>query len=387
VQKVSKKPYKWSDEARPEQLWPWGSWRYWLIIAGRGFGKTRAASENICDWIAKRVNKDEKNIAEHQDYRIGVFSRTLGDIHRVMISGPSGILQGLRRRKIKFKYLRHNHEIRLNGLNIFIFSGLKIQGVRGMEFDLVWIDEMAKIPNNIELFDQINLCLRRKNSRMIISTTPKKNKLFELLKKNPDCIVTTGSTYENPHLPAEFFQMLNEQLDQEYVEEEVFGRAKNKYFWSRDDFIYKKFNSHRVISYHIGLDIAVGPGLTGITLSSSATDGFFVLDCLSTRGDHWLDTIKQLTRKFQPITIDYETNQGGNLLPQLFNKMKLKAKQRPVRVSSGKKQRHKLLHLMYKLGGIFHGKPLVQLEKAMLSGKLVDSIDALFCTLYFRDLR
>jgi phage terminase large subunit-like protein len=384
VRKSSDKPYKWSEEARPEQLWPWGSWRYWLIIAGRGFGKTRAASENICDWIAKRVNQEE--LLNCDNYRIGLFSRTLADIHRVMIAGPSGILQGLRRRKIKFKYLRHTQEIRLNGLSLFAFSGLKIDGVRGMEFDLVWVDEMAKIPNNMKLFEQINLCLRRKNSRMIISTTEKKHKLFELLKKNPHCIVTTGSTYENPHLPAEFFQILNEQLDQDFAEEEIFGRSKNKYFWSRGDFNYKKFNKYGVVSYHIGLDIAVGPGLTGITLAASTTAGFFVLDCLSIRGDQWLDIIKQLTKKFQPITIDYETNQGGNLLPQLFNKLGLRAKQRPVRVFSSKKQRHKLLHLMYKLGGIFHAKPLEKLEKAMLSGKLVDSIDALFCTIYFRDL-
>ena len=72
--------WRWrSWQARPNQVEPAGEWRFWLVMAGRGFGKTRVGAE----WVREKVKQHE---------RVALLGKDAGDMRAVMIEGESGIL-------------------------------------------------------------------------------------------------------------------------------------------------------------------------------------------------------------------------------------------------------------------------------------------------------
>lgn len=179
--------YDWSFLARPNQLAPAGDWRVWLILAGRGFGKTRIGAE----WIRARVES-------RQFGRIGLIGQTAADVRDVMIEGESGLL-AISPRWNRPKYEPSKRRLTWpNGAMATTFSGDEPDQLRGPQHDTAWADEPAKWKYGVDAWDNLEMGLRLgANPQVVATTTPRPIKLIKDLLTDAQTVLTSGSTYEN----------------------------------------------------------------------------------------------------------------------------------------------------------------------------------------------
>jgi phage terminase large subunit-like protein len=212
----------WPSFARPSQLPPPGDWTIWLILAGRGFGKTRAGAE----WV--RGNVESGNAKS-----IAIVGATAADVRDTCVEGSSGILS------IMPDWNRPVYEPskrRLtwpNGAWATMYSSEEADRLRGPNHDLAWCDELASWSNQQATWDNLMMTLRAgAQPRCIITTTPKPSKLLKSLmeRRGQDVVITGGSTYENrANLAGSFFVSIvrryegtrlgRQELDAEYLED------------------------------------------------------------------------------------------------------------------------------------------------------------------------
>ena len=186
---------------REDQVLPVGDWIKWLILAGRGAGKTRVGAETVLDWAV-----------EHTGIRIHVVARTIGDCRGTLFEGESGILSCLPA-KYRDCFNRSLMELTLPG-GVFIkgFGAEETSRLRGPQCHFAWADELAswrskKVEGQVEhAWDMLLMGLRLKpksfagveeDPRVVITTTPKPNRIIVDLLKDPSVHLTRASTYEN----------------------------------------------------------------------------------------------------------------------------------------------------------------------------------------------
>jgi phage terminase large subunit-like protein len=171
---------------RANQLPPDGDWRVWLLLAGRGFGKTRTGAELI---RARAMALAAR--------RLALVAPTAGDARDIMVEGESGILA------ISPPWERPRYEPskrRLtwpNGAIATLFSADEPERLRGPQHDAAWCDELAswRYP---EAWDMLMLGLRLgADPRVVVTTTPQPTKLIRDLIADPTVVVTRGTTHEN----------------------------------------------------------------------------------------------------------------------------------------------------------------------------------------------
>lgn len=223
--------YDWRFWARPKQLEPEGAWRVWLMLAGRGFGKTRAGAE----WVRRKVEA-------RQATRIALVAPTAADARDVMIEGESGLLA------ISPPDFRPHYEPskrRLtwpNGAVATAFSADEPSRLRGPQFDAAWCDELAAWRYE-EAWDMLMLGLRLgSDPRAVVTTTPKPTRLVKNLVNSPGTVaVTRGATRENrrnlaPAFLAEIARRYDgTRLGRQELEAEILEDAPGA-LWRRDMF-------------------------------------------------------------------------------------------------------------------------------------------------------
>src|SRR3990167_8217084 len=179
--------YQWAKVARPNQLPPEGDWKIWLILAGRGFGKTRTGAETIRLWVQ-----------EKRCFRIGLIAENEGECRRIMIEGPSGLLNVYPPNERPLYEPTKRTLSWQNGAIATCYSADSYEQLRGPQFDAAWIDELAKFHYDEQLWNQLMFGLRLgSNPRIIITTTPRPTTLLKKLLKSPEVVVTRGTTFEN----------------------------------------------------------------------------------------------------------------------------------------------------------------------------------------------
>ena len=177
--------YDWEFWSRANQREPEGAWRIWLVLSGRGFGKTRIGAE----WIRQQVKTFEF---------VNLIAKSRDEYRDVMIEGESGIMaicpDG--ERPVYRKSLR-----RLdwpNGAKTLCFTAEEPEQLRGPQHQRLWGDEVAKWPYMVETWEMATLGLRLPpDPRALLTTTPKPVPLLRQLVENPNVVITKGSSYEN----------------------------------------------------------------------------------------------------------------------------------------------------------------------------------------------
>jgi len=189
--------HDWPLWARAEQLPPVGTWFCWLILAGRGWGKTRTAAE----WVRWRVEACGAR-------RVGLIGQTAADVRDVIVEGESGVLA------IHPKHARPRYEPskrRLtwpNGAIATTYSGDEPDQLRGPQHDTVWADELAKWRYPQECWDNMEMGLRLGNDpRVVVATTPRPLPIIRTLMADPGTVrpTTNLSTHVNRQNVSERF--------------------------------------------------------------------------------------------------------------------------------------------------------------------------------------
>lgn len=179
--------YNWNAIARDAQKIPTGDWTVWLILAGRGFGKTRTGAETIRQWAERGTCK-----------RIALIAHTEQEALSVMVRGSSGLLTISPPHK-RPDYIDCRKElIWPSGARATIYTDTNYDKLRGPQFDGAWVDELAKFRHSQETWDQLMFGLRLGyHPRVVITTTPRPIPLLKSLIEDKNTVVTRGTTFEN----------------------------------------------------------------------------------------------------------------------------------------------------------------------------------------------
>ena len=374
---VKQKNTQWSIIARPEQMLPQNNWRTWLILAGRGFGKTRTGSEAVLELVKQGYR------------RICLLGATLQEVRRVMLEGESGLLTVSGKVDLKY-YPSRGVIVWPNGAQAFIFTAENPKAMRGPQFDCAWVDEFMKFDNINEVWDQLMMTLRLGNPKLIITTTPRSVPILKKLIDSESVVVTRGTKLDNSrNLSSTFIQSILEQYDKTpFARQEIYGEILNDDIplWSRAWLQYAD-EIPKLDQVVIGIDPAVSNNInsdeTGIIVCGKSGTKIYVLKDASMKSSpiEWITRVRELYYQYAAKTIVVEVNQGGDIIKSLILKVDPKLKVNEVRASKSKYVRAQSISILYMQNLVYHVNNLFDLEYQMLNFEHLpnspDRVDAL----------
>jgi len=174
-------------------------WRTWLMMAGRGFGKTRAGAE----WIFHLGNS-------RPGVRIALAGATIDEARAIMVEGVSGLISVARRNRRRLQWEPSLARLKWpNGSEARLFSGDNADGFRVPEHDFAWCDELAKWRQAEESWMNLQMALRRgPSARALVTTTPRPMPLLEQIQGGQWTVTTTGRTKDNINLDEKVIEVL-----------------------------------------------------------------------------------------------------------------------------------------------------------------------------------
>jgi len=341
--------------ARENQTPPGGDWRTWLVLAGRGFGKTRCGAEFV------RYMADTG-----QAKRMALVAPTAADARDIMIEGQSGILACY---PPKDRPIYEPSKRRLtwgNGAIATAYAAETPDRLRGPQFDLAWADELAawQYP---EAWDMLMLGLRLGNPRVVVTTTPRPIKAIRDLLKSNTTAVTRGSTYDNKHNLAPMFleKIISRYEGTRLGRQELYAEVLDDVpgaLWQRhmiDDTRWEE--PPELARVVVAIDPAVTSGdesdETGIIVAGKGLDGRgYVLADYSCRQspDGWARVAVEAYHKHRADRIVAETNNGGDLVESVLRTVDRRIPYRKVTASRGKRVRAEPIAAMYEQEKISH---------------------------------
>lgn len=362
--------FKWIRTARRNQITPGGAWRIWLILAGRGWGKTRTGAEDIANYVLWNAG-----------VRVGVIAPTFADARDVCIEGESGLLRLLPAACVQVWRRSMGDLLLFNGSRVRIYSADEPERLRGPQHHRVWCDELGAWPSR-EAFDQMLFGLRLgEDPRVIVTTTPRNVPLIRELvgRAGRDVYVTRGKTVDNKkHLaPAVLAQLKaryeGTRLGRQELEAELLEDIEGA-LWTRDTL---EACRARELPPMLRVVVAVDPALssgarsdeTGIVAAGKGSDGFFyVLADRSCRvsPDTWAHRVENLCEEIGAETIVAEVNAGGELVTRILRQFAPDLYVKTVRAVRGKIGRALPVAALYEQGRVRHAGLFTLLEDQML---------------------
>jgi phage terminase large subunit-like protein len=186
----------WPSWAHDGQAPPHDRWRQWVMLAGRGFGKTRAGAEFVAAFAR-----------EHAGAAIALVGATIDEARAVMVEGRSGLLAVARaeeRGAMRWEPSRRRL-VFASGAEALLYSAANPEALRGPEHHLAWCDELAKWRQAEAAWDNLRLGLRLgARPRALVTTTPRPVPLLRRILADSWTVLTGGATWANPHLPDDF---------------------------------------------------------------------------------------------------------------------------------------------------------------------------------------
>lgn len=371
--------YHWRFWARPDQIEPDGNWTTWLILAGRGWGKTRTGAETIRDWACGKTPLARGNCSH-----IALVAETSADARDVMVEGPAGIL-ACHPKDFRPTYHPSKRLVEWpNGARAFLYNAVEPDQLRGPQHDAAWGDEMAKWRYMQETWDQLQFGLRLGiHPRQIITTTPRPLTLIRKLMNDPNTVTTRGRTFDNSiNLAAPFLRQIEDRyggtrLGRQELEGEVLEDIPGA-LWQRSNIDANRRpeaprDLQRII---VAVDPATsseeGSDETGIVCVGLARDddGYnrgYVLADRSLRGspDEWARAAVALYREFEADRIVAEKNQGGEMVESVIRAADRNVPVSLVHATRGKLVRAEPISALYEQNRIHHIGRFDELEDQM----------------------
>lgn len=365
-------PYSWRLWRRGKQEEPAGAWRVWLVLAGRGFGKTRLGAE----WV--RAEAERNRMA-----RIALVGATMGEVRSVMVEGPSGLMSVCPPER------RPVYEPSLNrlrwpgGARAYLYSAAEPESLRGPQHHLAWCDEAAKWPFAEAVWDNLMLGLRCGDlPRALVTTTPRPVPLLRALvaREGEDVAVRRGASRENRlNLASDFLPAMEklyggtrlgrQELAGELIEEvegslwpraliegsrqSVGGGSEVTSGGSHAAANLPRAEMKRVV---VGVDPPAGVGgdACGIVVCGVGEDGIgYVLADASVAGlrpEGWAAAVAHAAQTWGADRVIAEGNQGGAMVGSVLNSVESRLPVRIVHARRGKSARAEPVASLFETG-------------------------------------
>lgn len=358
----------WELLRRPEQIPPSGDWLTWLILAGRGWGKTRTGAE----WVQANIERYGRWI---------LAGATAGDLRDIMVEGESGILRVSREHRPHYE----PSKARLtwpNGAIALLLSADEPDRFRGKQAEAVWADELAawRYP---ESWDQLQLGLRLgSRPRQVVTTTPRPTDIIRGLMAQPDTVVTQRSTYDNrANLAPDFFRQVISRYEGTRIGlQELHAQILTDVpgaLWTRAMIAYGDAPSAPVNGVvqpvYQKMVVAIDPAVTygpdsdetGIVVGAVGSDGYgYVIDDRSGRypAPTWAKLAVALYHEHKADRIVAESNNGGEMVGHTIHTVDSGVPVTLVTATRGKRTRAEPIAALYEQGRIKHLRPFTVLE-------------------------
>lgn len=373
-------PWLFEFWALPHQLPPEGAWRTWVIMGGRGAGKTRAGSE----WVRAEV-EGGRPMDPGRSRRVALVGETIDQVREVMIFGESGILAcSPPDRRPEWQAGRRRLEWP-NGAVAEVYSAHEPDSLRGPQFDAAWVDELAKWKKAEATWDQLQFALRiGAHPRQVVTTTPQNVAVLKAILRNPSTVIT--------HAPTE--------ANRAYLAKSFLDEVRSRYRGSRlerqelDGVLLE--DTEGALWTHAMLDaarvarapkldrivVAVDPPVTGgansdecgIVVAGVVMQGppqdwrVVVLEDATLAGaspQRWAEAAVAAFGRHGADRIVAEVNQGGQLVTDLIRSIDGVAPVKAVRAADGKAARAEPVAALYEQGRVQHVPGMAALEDQM----------------------
>lgn len=362
----------WEEVARPNQIPPDSEWLIWLILSGRGWGKTRTGAE----WLANEAIKNPRT-------RWAIVARTFADARDTCAEGESGIVNVLQRYQVIRNWNRSMGEIVLtNGSKIKLFSAEEPDRLRGPQHHGAWCDELAAWEDP-DAWDQLMFGLRLGNRpRTVVTTTPRPVALLKSLINRDTTYITRGNTFENAkNLAATALLELQARyagtrLGRQELEGELLEDVEGA-LWSRSWIENTRIKTEQLPSLYrivVAIDPAVTSGEdsdeTGIVIAGATNDGhFYVLEDATMKGtpDSWGKRAVQAYKDWKADRIVAEVNNGGDMVVMVLQQVDKFVPVTKVHATRGKRMRAEPISALYEQGRVHHVGSFTKLEDQMVS--------------------
>jgi phage terminase large subunit-like protein len=346
---------------RAAQRPPPGDWGIWVILAGRGFGKTLAGAEYV------------HAVAMVQARRIALVAPSVDAARAVMVEGESGLLARVPPGTALSWQPHAKRLVWSNGSEARLFSGAEPDGLRGGQFDLAWGDEFAHWPRGEDTVMNLRMATRLgPNPRILLTTTPLPLAWLKALIAEPGVVLTRGCTSDNQaNLPKAFLARLERRFGGTATgRQELAGEIVDDIdgaLWTR-----ALIDRSRVLTAPpaarvvVGVDPPADGGTCGIVVVALGEDGHaYVLEDASVtaqRPENWARSVVAAAARWDADRVIAEVNQGGSMVTALVKSVDAALPVTAVRAARGKVARAEPVAALYGEGRAYHAGVFPALE-------------------------
>lgn len=340
---------------RLAQLPPPGDWTIWAILAGRGFGKTRAGAE----WVHEMATVPGR--------RFALVGASLDAARAVMVEGESGLLARVPAGGDVTFVPSLKRLTWANGSQAQLYSGGEPDSLRGGQFDFAWGDEFAHWPRAEATLTNLRMATRLGvHPRLLLTTTPLPSAWLKALLDEPGVVVTRGRMLDNvANLPAHLVDLLQrrfggsavgrQELDGEIIDD------RDGALWTRALFERQRRTAiPQLVRIIIGVDPPAGGarGVCGIIAAGLGADGQgYVLADASVAGmrpENWARAVVTAAEKWGADRVVAEVNNGGDMVTSVLRSIDTALPVLEVRASRGKVARAEPVASLYGEGRVCH---------------------------------
>ncbi|WBU65696.1 DNA-packaging protein [Paracoccus aerodenitrificans] len=374
-------PWLFEFWALPHQLPPAGDWKSWVIMGGRGAGKTRAGSE----WVRRKVEGAVAD-APGECSRVALVGETFDQVREVMVFGDSGILACSPPDRRPVWEATRRRLVWPNGAVVMAFSAHEPEALRGPQFDAAWVDELAKWKKAGDAWDMLQFALRLgAHPQQVVTTTPKNVEVLKRILQSASTVTTHAPTDANRAYLAESFlaevearyggTRIGRQELEGVLLEDVEGAlwTTGMIEGARVDLLPAL---DRVV---VAVDPAVSSGAAsdecGIVVAGVVTKGepkdwrAYVIEDVSVKGSpvEWARAAIAAMDRHKAERLVAEVNQGGDLVETVVRQVDPLVPFRALRAARGKALRAEPVAALYEQGRVKHlrGPTLGALEDQM----------------------
>jgi phage terminase large subunit-like protein len=359
-------PHIWRAWARPDQLPPDGDWFTWLLLGGRGSGKTRSAVE----WVRDEIESGRRR-------HVAIVGPTADQTRRVQIEGESGILAKAPP-WFRPEYEPSTRHIKWpNGAIAHLFSSEEPDRLRGPNLDAAWCDEVCSWNNPQATWDMLLMALRLTGPqghapRVLVSTTPRPMPLLLSIMKAPDTAITKSRTRDNPHLNKNQQRILHAKyggstLGRQELDAEVLLDLDGA-LWTRS--MLDRCRVDEAPEHLARVVVAIDPSGGGsseagiVVVGKARNNECYVLQDASGRmsPERWASRAVDLYQRYRCDAIVAEKNFGGEMVENTIRMFDRNANVKMVQATRGKAIRAEPVVMLYEQNRVHHVGQFPDLE-------------------------